>query len=273
VVEEVGANAGPWVEGDQVVSETAAIIDLTSPMTRQGMYNLDPSRKGFGYGVNGAMTRYVRVPMRCLHRVPAGLSLEKAALTEPCCVAYQAVAVNSTVRAGDRIVVLGPGTIGLLCAAVARLHGAEVAVVGLPQDATRLEMARQYGCDVITHDAKAWALEADGLGADGVIDAAGVSATLKIALELVRPAGWITKVGWGRDPLQFSLDVLVQKNIRLNGSFSHTWATWERVLRLLRSKTLDVAPILGGTWPLDEWHTAFDEMHSGQIAKAVLIPG
>ncbi len=91
------------------MSETAAVIDLDSPLTKQGLYNLDPTRKGFGYGVNGAMTRYVRVPARCLHHLPDSLPFEKAGLTEPCCVAYNAVAVNANVKPGDRIVVLGPG--------------------------------------------------------------------------------------------------------------------------------------------------------------------
>src|SRR5215217_7268393 len=87
---EAGANVQNWILGDQVVSETAAVIDPNSPLTRGGLYNLDPSRKGFGYGVNGAMTKFVRVPSRILHRVPADLPLETAALTEPCCVAYSA---------------------------------------------------------------------------------------------------------------------------------------------------------------------------------------
>ena len=64
-------------------------------------------------------------------------------------------------------------------------------------DIHRLNIAKQYGCDVIAGDASAWAKQRDGLGADCVIDAAGTSITLKIALELVRPNGHITKVGWG----------------------------------------------------------------------------
>ncbi len=97
-------------------------------MSRQGLYNLDSSRKGFGYGVDGAMTRFVKVPERCLHPIPDHLSFEEACLTEPCCVAYNAVVVNSRIKRGDRVVVLGPGPIGILCAAIARLCGAEVAV-------------------------------------------------------------------------------------------------------------------------------------------------
>ena len=261
-----------WQEGDRVVSETAAVIDPSSPMTRAGLYNLDPKRKGFGYGVDGAMTRYVRVPARCLHRVPEGLAIEQAALTEPCCVAFNAVVQNGRVQPGDRVIVLGPGPIGILCAAMARLAGAEVALVGLERDRTRLEVAKAYGCEVIVGDASAWARQRDGLGVEGVVDAAGVSAALKTALELVRPAGWISKVGWGSQPLNFSLDPLVQKNVTLQGSFSHNWPIWERVLALLASGRLDVRPITGGVWPLEEWHTAFERMHSGEIVKAVLRP-
>src|SRR6187551_1578048 len=55
VVEQVGQRVQGWREGDRGVSETAAVIDVDSPMSRQGLYNLDPSRKGFGYGVDGAM--------------------------------------------------------------------------------------------------------------------------------------------------------------------------------------------------------------------------
>jgi threonine dehydrogenase-like Zn-dependent dehydrogenase len=59
-----------------------------------------------------------------------------------------------------------------------------------------------------------------GDGFDVVIDAAGVSATLKLAIDIVRPAGQICKVGWGPQPLNFSLDPLVKKAVTLQGSFS-----------------------------------------------------
>lgn len=272
VIRELGKNVAGWNEGDRVVSETAAVIDPNSPMTRQGLYNLDPSRKGFGYGVNGAMTKFVRVPSRILHHVPANLPLEKAALTEPCCVAYNAVVKNGTIEPGDRIVVLGPGPIGLLCAAMAKIQGAEVAVVGLERDRVRLDIAKQYGCTPIVDGLTEWAKEGDGLGVAGVIDAAGISATLKTAMQIVRPAGWISKVGWGHQPLNFSLDPIVGKNVRLQGSFSHNWPIWERVIRLLSTGKLDVQPIIGGIWPLAQWHEAFETMHSGAIAKAVLKP-
>ncbi len=269
---ETGSAVRDWKSGDRVVSETAAVIDPASPLTRAGLYNLDPNRKGFGYGVNGAMTRFVRVPARCLHRVPDELPMVEAALTEPCCVAYNAVVNNARVRPGDRVLVLGPGPIGILCAAMARLMGAQVALVGLERDRPRLEIARRYGCETIVGDAAAWARARDGMGADGVIDAAGASAALKTALDLVRPNGWISKVGWGPQPLNFSLDPLVQKNVTLQGSFSHNWPVWERVLALMAARQLDVRPIIGGTWKLPDWSAAFETMHRGDIVKAVLSP-
>lgn len=269
---EVGKRVTGWKEGDRVVSETAAVIDPDNPMSRRGFYNLDPSRKGFGYGVNGAMTKHVKVPARCLHAIPAQLSFEQACLTEPCCVAYNAVVENTRLKPGDRAVVIGPGTIGILCAAVAKLCGAEVAIVGLEADNHRLKIARQYGLETILGNASEWARKGDGLGADCVIDAAGVSETLKIAMDLVRPKGQITKVGWGPTPFGFSLDPIVQKNVTLQGSFSHNWPVWERVIALLANGILDVKPIIGGVWPITEWLTAFEKMHHHEVVKSVLKP-
>jgi alcohol dehydrogenase/L-iditol 2-dehydrogenase len=161
-----------------------------------------------------------------------------------------------------------------LCAAIARLSGAEVALAGLERDRPRLQVGAYYGCEpLLVDDLKEWAFAEDGLGVDGVVDATGVSLALGTALDIVRPAGWISKVGWGPQPLNGSLDKLVQKNITLQGSFSHTWATWERIIKLIAGGQLDVTPIRGGVWPLVQWQMAFETMHSGDIVKAVLKPG
>ncbi len=278
VITKTGNRVRGFKDGDRVVSETAAVLPADSPLTRQGLYNLEPKRLGFGYGVNGAMAPFVKVPARCLHHVPDSLSLEKAALTEPCCVAYNAVCVNSHVRPGDTVAVIGPGPIGLLCAIMAKLGGAgHLVVIGIPADAHRLEVARNIGAETVLgangEDVVEWVKNfGDGYGFDLVVDAAGVSATLKLAIDIVRPAGQITKVGWGPQPLNFSLDQLVQKAVTLQGSYSHNWPMWEKVLSLLASGKIDLDLILNRISPLTEWKSAFDEMHSGKIVKGVLIP-
>ncbi len=278
VVAKAGARVRGFKEGDRVVSETAAVLPTDSAFLRQGLYNLEPKRLGFGYGVDGAMAHYVRVPGRCLHHIPEGLAYEKAALTEPCCVAYNASCANSHIHPGDTVAVIGPGPIGLLCAMMAKLAGAgHLVVIGIPVDAQRLEVAKKTGAETTLgaqgENVAEWVHNfGDGNGLDLVIDAAGVSASLRLALEIVRPGGQITKVGWGPQPLNFSLDPLVQKGVRLQGSFSHNWLIWEKVISLLAGGKLDLTHILNRISPLKDWHAAFEAMHSGKIVKGVLTP-
>ncbi len=268
-VAKVGARVQGFRVGDRVVSETAAIVDPLSPLTRQGLYNLDPTRKGFGYGVDGAMTRFVRTPARCLHRLPQTVSFLHAASAEPCSVAYNAVVNRASVRPGDHVLVLGPGPIGLLCGLMAQLQGATVTIAGLPQDQERLTVAQQF-C-MATYDTAPESLGGP-LGVSGVIDATGVSRALFTAMQLVMPGGWITKVGWGPEPFGYSIDSLVQKSITLRGTFSHNYAVWESVLALMAAGRLNLGPLISGVWPLEEWQAAFDAMHQGKIVKAVLKP-
>lgn len=277
-VARVGTRVRGFEEGDRVVSETAASICGECLYCRTGEYNLCPQRSGFGYGTHGGMAEFARVPARCLHHIPDALPFDRAALTEPCCVGYNAVVVKSRVRPGDLVVVLGPGPIGLIAAEMARLSGAGTLIVaGVSRDAPRLEAARALG---VTHavDIEATNLMdlvrslGDGLGADLIVDASGTSIALKQALEIVRPGGQVTKVGWGPQPLGFSLDPLVQKAVTLQGSFSHTFKNWEQVVRLLAGGQINLGPIVSCVSPLAGWQDCFDGMHTGRYVKAVLQP-
>src|SRR5919109_2079194 len=210
-VTQVGRDVRGFREGDRVVSETAAYICGECPMCRTGRYNLCPSRKGFGYGVDGAMAKYVRVPARCLHRIPDSLPFDIACLAEPHAVAYQAMCINSIIRPGDVVVVLGPGPIGLLCARMAALAGANPLIVaGLTADRPRLETARRLGAthivDVKNENLEDIVRSCSPLGADLVCDASGSSRTLPIALQLVRPDGQVTKVGWSPETIATDLN-------------------------------------------------------------------
>lgn len=270
-----GAAVKHFREGDRVVSETAAVIDESSPFSRRGLYNLDPSRLGFGYGVDGAMARYVCVPERALHALPDHVTFEDAALAEPCCVAYNAVCVNTRIRPGDSVLVIGPGPIGLLCALMARLSGAgHLVVSGLAADASRFALAHRLGANQALDSGVLEYVRSlgDGYGVDVVIDAAGVSASLELALAAVRPSGHITKVGWGREPLGFNLDLLVQKNVALQGSFSHNWPVWERVIGLIAAGHIPIRDFVSRVAPLAAWSECFDRMNSGEYLKAVLTP-
>jgi L-iditol 2-dehydrogenase len=264
-------------DGDRVVSETAAEVCGVCSLCRTGRYNLCPRRKGFGYGIDGAMASYVRVPARCLHRIPDSLPFPLACLAEPHAVAYNAMCVNATIRPGDVVVVLGPGPIGLLCARMAALAGADPLIVaGRSQDAGRLVTARRLGAthvvDVDRESLVDIVRGLDPLGADLVCDASGASRPLGAALSLVRPDGQVTKVGWSPDAIPIDINPLVQKNVRLQGSFSHNFPIWERVIHLLDRRQTIPEAIVGLTAPLDGWREAFDAMHEGRVIKSVLIP-
>jgi L-iditol 2-dehydrogenase len=179
VVARTGGRVRGFKEGDRVVSETAASICGQCLYCRAGEYNICPQRKGFGYGINGAMADFVRVPERCLHHIPDSLPFERAALTEPCCVAYNCVAVKSKIKPGDIVVVLGPGPIGMLCAEMARINGAGTLIIaGIDQDASRLAAAENLGITYAINLQETNLVDfvhgiGDGLGAHLVIDAAG----------------------------------------------------------------------------------------------------
>lgn len=277
VVAEVGPDVTGIAVGDRVVSETAAYVCGACAYCHAGMYNVCPRRRGFGFGVDGAMAHFVRTRPDILHHVPATVPLFHAALTEPASVAYNAIIEKSRPRPGDHAVIIGPGPIGLMCTAVLRLCGpARLTVIGLRRDGMRLDLARRMGADeVIIADeedavarVRAWG---DGFGAHLVVDAVGISATLDQSLDLVRPNGQITKIGWGPAPVGFSLDRLVAKAATLQGSFSHTFATWERILTLMAARQIDVAPMIA-TFPLEQWQAGFGGMEDLEIAKAVLLP-
>ena len=277
VISKAGKSVRGFAEGDRVVSETAASICGQCAYCRSGQYNLCPNRLGFGYGLDGAMADYVRVPSRCLHHVPDHVPFEDAAMTEPGCVACNAVIELSRIDPGDTVVVMGPGTIGLMVLQMCRLSSpGKLVLVGTSRDTDRLAVGRALGADVtleadktdVVADVKAMG---DGFGAHLVVDCVGTSAALKPCLEMTRPAGQITKVGWGKDPLGFSLDPLVQKAIKLQGSFSHTYQTWERVIGLMAGGKLNLDP-MRRVYPLDRWEEAFKTMDSLAIAKSVLTP-
>jgi alcohol dehydrogenase/L-iditol 2-dehydrogenase len=276
-VARVGPGVRGFREGDRVVSETAAEICGNCLLCRTGRYNLCPSRKGFGYGLDGAMAQWVRVPARCLHRIPDSLPFDIACLAEPHSVAYQTMCVNAMIRPGDLVVVLGPGPIGLLCARMAALCGADPLVVaGITADAPRLDAARTLGA---THTVD---LQTDNLeeivrslrveGADVVCDATGVSQAVNSALRITRPDGQIVKVGWSPDNISVDMNPLVLRNIRLQGSFSHNYPVWERVIHLLDRRLTRPETIIGLRARLENWREAFDAMYERRVIKSVLLP-
>lgn len=279
-VAAIGDGVRGFAEGDRVAVETAAEVCGVCAYCHSGDYNQCPQRLGYGALYDGAFTQFVSARQQILHHIPDNVPFEHASLTEPICVAYNALVEKTpVVRPGDRVVIQGPGPIGMMALLVAKLRGAgDIIMLGTRHDKRRLAVASAIGAthtlDIDEHDPLELIRElGDGFGADLVVDCSGVSIALRQAMQLVRPNGIITKIGWGPQPLDFSLDPLVQKAVTLQGSFSHLHATWERALGLLSSGQINLVPIIGGVYPLADWQAAFEQMEAGVNVKSVLLPG
>ena len=278
VVAQVGETVGGWQVGDEVVSETAAHICGKCRLCRTGSYNMCPDRLGFGYGLDGAFASYVRVPARLLHHKPSEITWSAAALTEPACVAYQAIVVMSDLRLGEPVAILGPGAIGLMCLQVAKALGATpIMITGTSRSASRLRMACSLGADVVVNIDERDPVEvaneiSGGEGIPLVLDAAGNAAATRTSLDIVARLGQITKLGWGPKPIDFSLDQILEKAVRFQGSFSHTWRTWEAVLEMMRLGTLDPEALISHELTIADWLAAYELVESRQAVKVILRP-
>lgn len=276
VIADVGVNVSGFKIGQRVACETAAQVCNSCVYCLSGNYNLCPNRLGYGALADGSMTSYVAARPQILHHIPDNVPFEHAALTEPICVAYNALVEKTTMKPGDLVVIQGPGPIGIMALQIVRLRGAgTIVVLGTNADEKRMEVAAELGAHYTVNIQREDAGQlikslGDGFGADLVVDCTGVSRALKQSMELVRPNGRITKIGWGPQPLDFSLDPLVGKAVTLQGSFSHTYPTWERVLTLLSTGQVNLNPVIGGIYGLDEWEEAFHKMEVGENVKSVL---
>jgi 2-desacetyl-2-hydroxyethyl bacteriochlorophyllide A dehydrogenase len=135
----------------------------------------------------GALADKVRVPATCLHRLPPAVDDRAGALVEPGGNAQRAVAAAQA-GPGSRILVCGPGTIGLLAVAFARAAGADVDVLAV--DSGRSGLAARFGAG------RLWAADDRPTGTyDAVIDCTGDHRVPAAALALVEPAGRVVYIG------------------------------------------------------------------------------
>jgi alcohol dehydrogenase/L-iditol 2-dehydrogenase len=279
VVASVGEGVREFTKGDRVTCETTAVACGACHWCRTGDYQVCPERKGFGYGVDGAFTKYVVARKEIVHALPDGLSFEEGALTEPFCVVHHALTDRVTIASGDCVVVIGPGPIGLIALQTARLAGvAQTVLIGLSGDRVRMELAgEKKWADALVYADKenvqaVVSAATGGRGADVVADCAGNSPAFKTALDIVRRCGQIVKIGWGPKPFNYSLDDLLRKSVTVAGTFGHNYRNWEAVLKLFATRRLDPKSLITGVKPLSKWKEAFEMVESCQAVKMILVP-
>ncbi len=227
---------------------------------------------------DGTFAKFVRVPSQILHKIPKQLSLEEAAVAElVACVAHL-VFEKVNVKPGDTVAILGPGPAGLLTLQASKAAGAGlVAVTGTDADAERLEIARRLGADITVNCEREDAVEAlksltEGLGVDVVFEASGASSARKQAFQIVRRCGKVGLLGLTGKSSDINLDLVVEGELDVKGSWGTVWTSWRRALNLLSIGKIKAAPLIGARLPLEKWFEGFKMMEERRALKVLLVP-
>lgn len=264
VVTELGPGAdASWLDLP-VVCETFYDTCGTCAWCLAGRRNLCPSRRSLGSHVDGGFAPRVVVPVRNLHRVPEGVGVRAAALSEPLACVCQALLDPALVNAGDRVLVLGAGPMAQLAAQVAAAMGGRVHMVGLPADRERLGVAASLGATVSESDAPT--------EVDVAIECSGSQGGARVCLESAARGGRFVQVGVFGRPVTVDLDLVLLKELVLTSGFASTPASWRRAVRLLAERRVRLEPLLSDVLPLGQWHAAFDGLRAGRGLKIALAP-
>jgi L-iditol 2-dehydrogenase len=263
IAAELGEGVAGLKVGDRITTETDAFVCGSCPYCRAGDVHLCPLRKAIGTSAPGGFAELVAVPASGVHQLPAGTDFAAGALTEPLAVAVHAVAERGEVRSKERVVVIGPGTVGMLAACVAVARGAEVTLGGLARHAARFRLARELGIarSVMIDDSAA--MEAlfhgdDGLGVHRVIECSGAPEARAAGLRLLRRGGSLVEVGFaGTSDGKFDFDAMVNKEISVVASRGKRPSSFREAVRFVSTGRIDPGRLITDRFPMADWQMAF----------------
>ena len=264
----VGPGVDEALTGGRYAAETYFSYCEHCRYCRTGRPNLCDERQSFGSHVDGAFARWLLLPARNLHALPDTVGRHAGSLVEPLACVAQCMLDPVRVTAGDRVLVTGPGTMGVLTAQVAGACGGSVLLVGLPSDEQRLALASSLGIETRFAD------EASDLSSsfDVVCECSGSAAGAVVALDAVRKGGAYVHVGIFGRPVTLDLDQVLYKEVEYTSGFASTPRSWMRAMALLRDDLVQLDPLVTEVVPLDEWQRAFDATRAGDGMKFVLDP-
>lgn len=279
-IAEVGGEVTGWRVGDRVVGEPHTLHCGTCYLCRRGHVQNCADKRSPGWGIDGAFTKLIKYPPKLLHRIPDRMSFVQAALIEPAANTVTDIVERGAIEAGDFVVLLGPGPIGLMAAQVARTAGArQVMIVGAPSDeGLRLDTARQLGFEHVVNLGETDPVErclelTDGIGADLVIECSGAPPAIAQTFQLVRKWGRICAIGLtGRRPVELDWDAAMMKNATLFLNVSTEYASWDKTIWMVDEGRIDVNALITHQLLLADWEQGFAAVERMEALKVVLIP-
>lgn len=249
--------------GDRVVVE--GILSCgTCPNCRVGLTNLcEAGYDEIGFTRPGGLAEYVVVPARQVHRLPRAASFEEAALLEPTAVVAQAF-LRVSLQAGETVVVIGDGTIGLLAVQLLHLFSPAALILAGSHD-ERLAIGRRLGA---THTINSKGNDVEqcvhdltrGRGADLVFEGGSRAAGVGLSVRLARRGGKVILEGIAGAGAQLSLesDTFVLKHLALQGIFGASSAAWAYAVQLFSAGLLQLAPLITHRFALPDYQAALN---------------
>ncbi|UPJ51880.1 zinc-binding dehydrogenase [Bradyrhizobium sp. 200] len=234
---------------------------------RQGMYtsclNYGKPEKGHranGFTTDGGFAEYAVNHINTLARVPDTMSDAEATLVVTAGTSMYGLTELGGLVAGESVVVIGPGPIGLLAVAVAKALGASPVILTGTRN-RRLAIGRELGADRIVNINDEDAVEivkqlTGGIGADYVVECAGTEATINQAIHMTNRGGKICLAAFPHDPVTMDLAHLVKNNIYTFGIRGEGRSATRRAMTLMAEKRFDATKIHTHTFPLADLPTA-----------------
>ena len=272
---ELGAGVVDLQIGERVSCESH-IVCHTCIACRTGNSHVCENTRILGVDVNGGFAEYVAVPAVNCWRIPAGISLEVAAVMEPCGNAVHTAFAGAL--SGCSIAVTGCGPIGLFAIGVARAAGA-AHVFASDVSPYRLELARAMRADAVI-DARTENLServaqlTNGRMLDGVLEMSGNPTAVRDGLAALRMGGRMSMLGLPSGPFELDWNRLVIfKGITLHGIIGRRmYDTWFQMDQLLGSGRLDLKPAITHVMPMEKFDEAIGLLRDGRAGKVVLVP-
>jgi len=280
VVAEVGPGVSHFKVGDEVIVQPLVHCGFCNHC-RAG--NTHYCENGFVTGGDGpkevrpgAFAEYMRTKESSLFAKPPRVSFDAAAITEPLAGAWKGVIQYSEMKVGDAVVIIGVGSIGLLCMMVAKAAGAGRLIVIDTSDYA-LRKARELGAtDVVNparEDAKRRVYEIMPEGPDLVVEAAGPIEAVRLMVDL-RRRGTKWNVFGITTHEEFCLDGGLTHFLegRMDASFGTTPLAMSKAIRLMETGLVDTERIISHRFPLSQIHEALDVMASPEHNKIIVHP-
>ena len=275
-----GAERYGWAPGDRVAGTSHDACGVCQKCV-EGRYNLCENygvpglHKQYGHNAQGADAGYVVQGVKTIFRLPGRLGYGEGAVIDPASIALH-VANRGQIRPGDTVAITGAGAIGLLAGDAALLRGAARVIV-IETNPLRSAMAGGQGFETVDSAATDPAAEVramtGGLGADVVLECAGVPATVALAVAMLRRGGRCAVVGIPTTGVEIAMQRVVLDELEIVGCRA-TAGEMRRVIPLVEQGRVRVADIITHRFPLAEYERAlatFNDPGSGAI-KIIIEP-